>query len=52
MVKGPGPIRRYVDAVDGISGPDTLVVATSDLSHFLPCSDAVKKDQTTIDMIL
>lgn len=52
MVMGPGDIGQYTDAVDKISGPDTLVVASSDLSHFLPYNDAVEKDRATIDMIL
>lgn len=52
IVMGPGDIGQYVDAVDTIIGPDTLVVASSDLSHFLTYKDAVAKDRATIDMIL
>lgn len=52
IVIGPGNIGQYVDAVDGITDPDTLVVASSDLSHFLSWPEAVEKDRATIDMIL
>jgi len=52
IVMGPGDIGQYVDAVDTIIGPDTLVVTSSDLSHFLTYKDAVEKDRATIDMIL
>ncbi len=52
IVMGPGNIGQYVDAVDGITDPDTLVVTSSDLSHFLSYVEAVEKDRATIDMIL
>lgn len=52
IVMGPGDIGQYIDAVDNIIGPNTLVVASSDLSHFLTYKDAVEKDRATLDMIL
>jgi MEMO1 family protein len=52
IVMGPGNIGQYIDAIDKIIDPVTLVVASSDLSHFLSFTEAVEKDRATIDLIL
>lgn len=40
-----GSIEKLIDK-------DTLVVASSDLSHYFPWAEAVKRDRQTIEMIL
>jgi AmmeMemoRadiSam system protein B/AmmeMemoRadiSam system protein A len=52
IVTGPGDVGQYAEAIDTVLDPDTLVIASSDLSHYLPYADAVKKDTDTIRMIL
>ena len=49
---GRGDINRYSAALDKIMDSDTLITVSSDLSHYLPYDDAVKKDKDTIQMIL
>ncbi len=46
-----GP-ESIVEAVSGLLNGRTLLVASSDLSHFLPYEKAVTKDRHTVDMIL
>lgn len=52
IVMGRGNIQQYANAIDKITDADTLLVVSSDLSHYLPYSEAVKKDSNTIRMIL
>ena len=52
MVMGPGKIDAYAEAIASIGLSDALLVASSDLSHYLPYDEAVKKDKETIDMII
>ena len=46
----PRDVARVIDALWG--GPETLVVISSDLSHFLDCDTARKVDRATCDAIL
>ncbi|MFH2219075.1 MAG: AmmeMemoRadiSam system protein B [Pseudomonadota bacterium] len=52
IVLGQCDIHRIAAALDPLIDTNTLVVASSDLSHYLPYSDAVEKDRETIRMIL
>ncbi|MBN1276643.1 MAG: AmmeMemoRadiSam system protein B [Deltaproteobacteria bacterium] len=52
VVAGFGDAEGISSAIASILDNDTLVVVSSDLSHFLPYEDAVKMDKETIDMIL
>ena len=45
-------INNIADAIEPLLDSDTLLVVSSDLSHFLPYSEAVAKDKETIDIIL
>jgi MEMO1 family protein len=40
------------DLLDAVAGPDTLVVASTDLSHHLPDADARRRDRHTLDAAL
>ena len=44
-------IQAIADAIDPLVDNDTLVVISSDLSHFLPYRKALEKDRKTIRMI-
>ena len=44
--------KRVSAALDPLLDQDTLLVASSDLSHFLPYEDAVLRDRETIEVIL
>ena len=44
--------RALAAAIDPIRDPETLLVASSDLSHYLPYDAAKQKDQKTIRQIL
>jgi AmmeMemoRadiSam system protein B len=46
----PGAVAAVLDAVWG--GPETLLVVSSDLSHYLPYADAVRADSATVRQIL
>lgn len=46
----PGDVAEVLDALWG--GPDTLIVISSDLSHFLPYEAARRRDEATCDRIL
>jgi len=48
----PFEINSIVDAIEPLLDLDTLLVVSSDLSHFLPYSEAVARDKETIDIIL
>ncbi len=48
----PAHVHMIAEAVKSLLDSKTLLVASSDLSHFLGYQDAVAKDQKTIDMII
>jgi len=52
VVLGPTDIERCADLTDAILDSRTLLVVSSDLSHFLPYSEAVARDRETINRIL
>jgi len=52
VVVGRADIDRLCSALLPLVDRETLVVASSDLSHFLPYADAQAKDRKTIDAIL
>ena len=52
IVMGRGDIKRLTAAIDPMLDQNTLLVVSSDLSHFLPYSEAVDRDRETINMIL
>ncbi len=49
---GQGDVTRISNALDSIIDGNTLLVVSSDLSHFLSYADAVVRDRETIDEIL
>ena len=49
---GQGEVPRISNALDAIVDSDTLLVVSSDLSHFLSYADAVARDRETIDAII
>jgi AmmeMemoRadiSam system protein B/AmmeMemoRadiSam system protein A len=51
-VLGPGNLMKYAAALDHVITNNTLVVVSSDLSHFLSYEAAVEKDKETIAAIL
>ena len=51
IVVGPGDIGGLADAIDSRLEPDTLLVVSSDLSHFLPYRQAVAHDRRTLELI-
>jgi len=52
IVVGSGVYNKIAGAIDPILDYKTLLVASSDLSHYLPYKEAVEKDKETIIMIL
>ncbi|MFC1523982.1 AmmeMemoRadiSam system protein B [Thermodesulfobacteriota bacterium] len=52
IVMGKSNPQRIATYIDPLMTPDTLLVASSDLSHYLPYADAVVRDRETIDAIL
>jgi len=52
VVIGQGGIRRITDALKPLIDEKTLLVISSDLSHYLPYNEAVAQDKETIRMIL
>ena len=52
IVMGPGNIDTYAKALESIGFSDTLIVASSDLSHYLSYDEAKRKDKETLHMIL
>lgn len=52
IVMGRGDMDSYATAIGAIIDTDTLIVVSSDLSHYLPYSEAIQKDHETIKMIL
>lgn len=51
VVMGPGDINSYVKAMEPFLDEKTLLVASSDLSHYLSGKAARQRDSETIDMI-
>ncbi len=52
LMVGPTDVDRFVSAITPVVDADTLVVVSSDLSHFLTYADAQVKDRNTIQAIL
>ncbi|MBW2589673.1 MAG: AmmeMemoRadiSam system protein B [Deltaproteobacteria bacterium] len=52
VIGRPHKINDIANAIEPLLDLDTLLVVSSDLSHFLPYSEAVTKDKGTIDIIL
>jgi AmmeMemoRadiSam system protein B/AmmeMemoRadiSam system protein A len=52
VVVGHGSAPRLAQALDSIMGGDTLLVISSDLSHFLSYAEALVRDRETIDEII
>jgi len=50
--RGRDLAQKVTDAVDPLLDPKTLLVASSDLSHYLSYQEAVDKDRETINMVL
>ncbi|HQI81139.1 MAG TPA: AmmeMemoRadiSam system protein B [Deltaproteobacteria bacterium] len=51
LVMGPGDVMAYARSVCALANEDTLLVASSDLSHFLPRERAAARDARTISLI-
>ncbi len=52
IVMGLGDTDGMTDAIDSIIDANTLLVVSSDLSHYLSYDEAVKRDAATIEMII
>ncbi len=52
IIVGRADIRALSDALDGILDSDTLMVISSDLSHFLSYAEAANRDRETINEIM
>ena len=52
VVIGRGDVQRLSNALNSIIDHDTLVVVSSDLSHYLSYTEAVARDRDTISAIL
>jgi AmmeMemoRadiSam system protein B/AmmeMemoRadiSam system protein A len=52
VMVGYGNARRLAKALEQIMDHDTLLVVSSDLSHYLPYAEAVVRDRETINAIL
>ncbi len=52
VVLGPGNATKLAQAIAPLLNPETLLVVSSDLSHYLPYAKAVARDQETIQIIL
>lgn len=52
VIVGHGDVPRISNALDSIIDSNTLLVVSSDLSHFLSYSEAVVRDRETIDEIV
>jgi hypothetical protein len=50
--RGRDLAEKVTDAIDPLLDQTTLLVASSDLSHYLPYQEAVARDRETIEMIL
>lgn len=52
VIVGQGDVRRLSGVLDTLIDKDTLLVVSSDLSHFLPYNEAVIRDRQTIEEIV
>ncbi len=52
IVLGPGSAQKLAQAIAPLVNPETLLVVSSDLSHYLPYAKAVARDQETIQIIM
>jgi len=52
IVLRTGDPRQLMQAIAPLLNPDTLLVASSDLSHFLPYEQAVAHDKKTVQIIM
>lgn len=53
LVVGAASVESVVEVLDALwGGPETLIVVSSDLSHYLPYGDARRIDRATADAIL
>ena len=52
IVAGSGDYNKIAEAIDPLLNDKTLLVASSDLSHFLQYDEAVRMDKETINAIL
>jgi len=52
VVMGPYDVNAYLSAIDSIRDEHTLIVVSTDLSHYLPYDEAVRRDTETINAIL
>ena len=52
IVMGPGNTKIFADAIEDVIDSETLIVVSSDLSHYLPYTRAVERDHETIRRIL
>jgi AmmeMemoRadiSam system protein B/AmmeMemoRadiSam system protein A len=52
IVMGRGNAKRLAAAIEPLLDQNSLLVVSSDLSHFLPYPKAVERDRETISMIL
>ncbi len=52
VVLGPTDVAALASELEPLLSEDTLLVVSSDLSHFLPYDEAVVKDRETIQTIL
>ena len=52
IIVGRADIRGLSNALDGILDSDTLMVISSDLSHFLSYAEATNRDRETINEIM
>ncbi|MBU1713766.1 MAG: AmmeMemoRadiSam system protein B [Proteobacteria bacterium] len=52
IIIGSGDYSKFANAIEPLIDENTLLVASSDLSHYLSYDEAVKKDRETINAIL
>jgi len=52
VIGRPPEINVIADAIEPLLDSNALLVVSSDLSHFLPHSEALSRDKETIDLIL
>jgi hypothetical protein len=52
VMVGYGDVRRLAKAIEQIIDRDTLLVVSSDWSHYLPYAEAVVRDRETMNAIL
>lgn len=53
LVVGDATAQEVAEVIELLwGGPETLVVISSDLSHYLPYAEARRKDRATVDRIL